>query len=84
MTDKEIAACFKKAIDQWYHLPNKNYVREHQLHHIGGLLQGALHVLSTDSYYAVKQYVYDKYGYDPGGCRSGQINLDEYFKEDKP
>lgn len=84
MTDKEIAVRFKKAIDQWYHLPNKGYVRENQLHHIGGLLQGALHVLSTDSYYAVKQYVYDKYGYDPVGCRSGQINLDEYFKEDKP
>ena len=77
MTEKQVIKGFLAAIDQWYHFPNSNYVRDNQLHHIGGILQAALHILSTDNYYELKQYVFDTYGYDPGGCSTGQISLED-------
>lgn len=75
MTINEIKQSFKKCIDQYYHYPNKQYIRENQIHYIGGVLQAALHILPTDDYYEVKQYVYDKHGYNPGGCDTGQISF---------
>ena len=83
MTNQDIVNRFKKTIDQWYAQPNEQYNREHQLHHIGGILQAALHILPTDSYFALKQYVYDKHGYDPGGCRSGQISFMDLMEREE-
>ena len=77
MTVNEIEKRFKASIDQWYQFPNKNYVKENQMHHIGGILQAALHILPLDNYYALKQYVYDAHGYDPGGVTTGQISFDD-------
>lgn len=51
MTVNEIEKRFKASIDQWYQYPNKNYVKENQMHHIGGILQAALHILPLDNYY---------------------------------
>ena len=54
-----------------------------ELHFMGGLLQAALHILPNDRYYALKQYIYDKHGYDPGGCSDGQLCMTDYRWEDK-
>ena len=75
MTEEQVVKGFKATIDQYYHFPNKKYIEENQLHYIGGVLQAALHIVSTDNYFSIKQYIYDTYGYDPGGCRTGQIDL---------
>ena len=75
MTEAQVIKGFKATIDQYYHFPNKNYIEENQLHFIGGVLQAALHIISNDNYFALKQYIYDTYGYDPGGCRTGQISF---------
>ena len=77
MTEKQIIKGFERTIDQWYAFPNQNYVRENQLQYIGGILQAALHIVSTDSYFALKQYVFEKHGYDPGGCQTRQIALSD-------
>lgn len=81
MTIAEIEAGFKATIDQFYDFRGRiGYVdKEEQLHHIGGILQAALHILPTDRYFALKQYIYDKHGYNPGGVDTGQINLEEYM-----
>ena len=79
MTVAQIKKGFERTIDQWYAFPNKEYVRENQLQYIGGILQAALHILPNDSYFALKQYVYDKHGYDPGGCDTGQYSLSDYI-----
>ena len=79
MTTKECSDGFKKTIDQFYAFPNKAYNEQRQLHFIGGVLQAALHILPNDEYFKVKQYVYDNYGYDPGGCVTMQINMEEYL-----
>ena len=78
MNKENIVKCFKDCIDQWYAFPDKDYIKENQLHHIGGILQAALFILPNDDYFALKQYVYDKHGYDPGGCQTGQFSLADY------
>lgn len=77
MTNAEIETGFQKTIDQFYAFRNTQYIRETQLHFIGGVLQAALHILPTDRYFALKDYIYTKYGYDPGGCKYGEMSLDE-------
>ena len=47
-----------------------------ELWHIGGILQAALHILPNDNYFQLKKYVYDTYGYNPGGVAE-QITFDE-------
>lgn len=77
MTNQYVEDRIKMTIDQFYAHPNKRYIEECQLDYIGGILQTALHLLPTDRYYAVKQYIYDKHGYDPGGVRTGQISMED-------
>lgn len=51
----------KKTIDQYYAQAkycNRDYIKKTQIEYIGGILQTALHLLPTDRYYAVKDYVY--------------------------
>lgn len=79
MTINEIKTRFKKCIDQYYHYPNTQYIKDHQLDYIGGVLQAALHILPTDDYFDVKQYVFEQHGYDPGGCQTRQIELKDYI-----
>ena len=67
-------------IDQFYKFTNERYIQESQLHFIGGVLQVALHLLPFDDYNSIKFYIFEKYGYDPGGCTDGQVSLDELMQ----
>jgi hypothetical protein len=80
MTVSEVKDCIKKTIDQYYCQSSKKYIEESQLYFIGGVLQTALHLLMFNDYNEIKQYIYTQYGYDPGGCADGQINIDEILK----
>lgn len=73
----------KKTIDQFYagRRYSPGYAKEAQLHFIGGVLQTALHLLPNDRYYELKRYIWETYGYDPGGCRDGQISIFEMMEE---
>ena len=85
MTHAEIVDCFHATIDQYYaelRYMRSGYREESEVWHIGGILQSALHILPTDMYYGLKQYIYRNYGYDPGGCSDQQISLNEW-KEGK-
>lgn len=77
----------KKTIDQHFqesrYMSDKKWLKTQRLHYIGGILQTALHLLPTDKYYDLKQYCYEKYGYNPGGVYPGQININEWLKEDE-
>lgn len=77
MKTTEIISGFQATIDQFYGLP-KAFINEAQLHYIGGILQAALHILPTSRYFELKQYIYDRHGYDPGGVKTGQIILSDY------
>ena len=77
MTTTEIISGFQATIDQFYGLP-KAFINKAQQHYIAGILQAALHILPTNRYFELKQYIYDTHGYDPGGCRTGQISLSDY------
>ena len=75
---------FKATIDQFYaEYRGAKPDATIELHFMGGLLQAALHILPNDRYYALKQYIYDKHGYDPGGCSDGQLCMTDYRWEDK-
>ena len=78
MTKENVIKRFEACIDQFYAFPNKDHIKETQLDYIGGILQAALFILPNDDYFALKQYVYDKHGYDPGGCQTGQFSLADY------
>ena len=78
MTNAEIIERIKKTIDQFYHGPSSRHIEEAQLHFIGGVLQTALHLLPTDDYQDIKQYIFAKWGYNPGGI-DGQINVTEWL-----
>ena len=78
MTNAEMIERIKKTIDQFYQSSSKKYINEAQLHFIGGVLQTTLHLLPTDDYQDIKQYIYAKWGYNPGGI-DGQINVDEWL-----
>lgn len=77
MNIPEIKSRIKATIDQFYTFPNRDYIKQSQLHYIGGVLQTALHLLDVDDYYDIKMYVYTRYGYDPGGCTDGQIGMED-------
>ena len=49
---------------------------------VGAVLQTALHLLPTDKYFELKQYCFDKYGYDPGGL-PGQYTIEMLMEEDE-
>ena len=69
----------KMTIDQHFqesrNVTDKKYLEEHRTHFIGGILQTALHLLPLDRYMECKNYCYEKYGYDPGGCREQQMSV---------
>ena len=77
MTIGEIYEKFTDTIDQYYQLDGK-YVYTSQLHFVGGVLQSALHILPFEKYHELKKYIYETYGYDPGGV-SGQLDIMEYI-----
>ena len=81
MTEQYVVGKIKAVIDQFYTFPNKEYIEETQLDFIGGVLQTALHLLPNELYFDVKQYIYDKHGYDPGGCKDYQITINEWRHE---
>lgn len=72
---------FHATIDQYYaemKYMRSGYRERTEVWYIGGILQAALHILPTNLYYDLKQYIYEKYGYDPGGCSDRQISLTEW------
>lgn len=84
MTISEIEIRFQKTIDQ--HFAEKaravTWDKTDEMNYIGGILQAALHILPTDRYLALKQYIYDKHGYDSGGCDTGQMTLEDMIWTD--
>jgi len=74
-----IMARIKAVIDQFYAFRKYNaaYVEKVQTDYIGGVLQAALFLLPNDRYYEVKYYIFDTYGYDPGGCADRQMSIFE-------
>ena len=80
MTNGQITDKFRRAIDQFFEFRkhNEKYVEESKVLFIGGMLQGALHVLPWEDYYSLKVYCYEQWKYDPGGVTTGQMNLQEY------
>jgi len=85
MNNAEIKERFQMTIDQYYSHPNEQYIRENQMHFIGGVLQAALHILPWNDYHSLKVYCFEQHRYDPGGvsdCRwdlDGQMNMDEWI-----
>ena len=81
MTTAEARDRFYKTVDQYYaqlKYMSPQYRKDSETFLIGGILQSALHILPTDMYYELKQYIFEKYGYDPGGCSDQQISLTEW------
>lgn len=78
MKISEIEERFKATIDQHFKT-NVSKDEEVTLWFIGGVLKAALHVLPLDNYYNLKNYCYEKHGYDPGGAEDGQITIEEYL-----
>lgn len=79
MTVAEIQKRFEATIDQYYaelKYMKTGFREKTELWHIGGILQAALHILPNDNYFQLKKYVYDTYGYNPGGVAE-QITFDE-------
>ena len=71
MTNTEIKERIKKTIDQFYNtffFKGEPKSKDWELHYIGGILQTALHLLPYKEYEEIKFYIYETYGYDPGGC----------------
>lgn len=82
MTHAEIEKGFQATIDQFYAQRGVcHYVPGEELYFIGGILQAALHIIPTNRYLALKQYIYDKHGYDPGGVAEGQIEVKDILWE---
>ena len=77
MTQKEVKQRIQMTIDQFYRQSTTQWIEKAQLFFISGILQTALHLVDTDTYYSIKQYIYQQYGYDPGGCSDGQITMDD-------
>lgn len=78
MTNKEMVERFRATIDQFYRGPSSRHIEEAQLHFIGGVLQTALHLLPTDDYYDMKNYIFAKWGYNAGGV-DGQMDINEWL-----
>lgn len=83
MTVAEIENGFRATVDQFF--ASYPHIRDtdHELYHIGGVLQAALHILPTERYFALKNYIYETHGYDPGGCKTGQIGMEDMTWTDK-
>lgn len=87
ITSSWIAERIMAVIDQ--HFQNEGHITEteerrtRRLHYIGGILQTALFLLPLEKYEECKMYCYEKYGYDPGGCREQQMNIFELLAEDE-
>jgi len=81
MTEKEVFSRLTKVVDQFYKQSTDQWIKESQLHYIGGICQSALYLLNLDNYLKFKKYIYDAYGYDPGGCTDGQLRFEECIKE---
>lgn len=79
MNNAEIKERFQMTIDQYYAHPNVQYIRENQMHFIGGVLQAALHILPWNDYHSLKVYCWEHHNYDPGGVNTGQMSLDEWI-----
>lgn len=77
MTTVEIEHRIKKTIDQFFKQDPRRDDKEVRMLFIGGILQTALHILPNNEYFDVKQYCYDRWGYDPGGVRDGQLSIFE-------
>ena len=62
---------------------DKDYVKEWRIHYIGGIMQTALHLLPNDRYFVITRWIYETYGYDPGGedIRSGQMTIEMWEAE---
>lgn len=77
----------KATIDQHFqesrYIADQKWLKMMRTHHIGGILQTALHLLPTEKYYELKEYCYEKHGYNPGGVYPGQISINEWLKEDE-
>lgn len=84
MTYKDISDRIKATIDQFYNVPSSAYIEEAQLFFIGGVLKTALHLLPFEDYNTIKKYIYETYGYDPGGCTDGQISMDDMEEQGQP
>lgn len=88
MNKDEIEERFRGCIDQWFHTcKHLHDAEEKTLWYIGGVLKAALFILPNDRYFALKQYCFDKHGYNPGGVDTGQYEIDDYvtdeWKEEK-
>jgi len=85
ITQQWISERIKKTIDQYfqeYKYMDREFVERTKDTVVGAVLQTALHLLPTDKYFALKQYCFDKYGYDPGGLGlSGQYTLEMLMEE---
>ncbi len=79
MTNEKMRQGFYATIRQFYSSNSRNYIEEAQLYFIGGVLQTALHLLTTKDYYELKKHIYTEYGYDPGGVAIGQYELSDYI-----
>ena len=83
MKISEIENGFRKTIEQFFNLYNQPYYQgseEERLYFIAGVLKSALHIIPLDNYYALKDYIYKTYGYDPGGAADQQMTLEEWEK----
>ena len=84
LTQAWIEKRIKKVIDQHFqeskYVSDKEWLKTQRLHYLGGVLQTGLFLLPTEKYFELKQYCYDKYGYDPGGL-SGQYTLEMLMEE---
>lgn len=81
MTNAEAEQAFKKTVDQYYaelKYMSGNYKERSEQYIIYGILQSALHVMPNSNYFNLKRYIYERYGYDPGGCTDGQISINEW------
>ena len=72
----------KKCVDQVYIDWNKAIIsnsekRQIEEYEAWGIVHLALYILNFDEYNEFKRYIYEKYGYDPGGVSDGQISMDE-------
>lgn len=81
MTTAETRDRFYATVDQYYaqlKYMSPEYRKKSEVFLIGGILQAALHILPTNMYFGLKKYIFEKYGYDPGGCLDQQISLTEW------
>jgi len=81
MTNWEIYSQLTRVVDQFYKQSTEKWIKESQLHYIGGVCQCALFLLDFDKYMRFKQYIYNTYGYDPGGCADEQLSVNEIINK---